>query len=185
MQKRYSPINQTLHWVTALCIFTILPLAWVMTNMPRDAASRADLFAWHETIGLVILFITGYRIVRRIFDGPPPHPARVARWERGLARATHWLLFLVLLWMPITGYLTASYGGHRVKLFDVVLAPALLPKNDEQQKLFVSLHLFGQWALYVLVVLHLSAVAFHLIWTKAGVLGRMLPAYATEPREGA
>jgi len=102
-----------------------------------------------------------------------------------LARATHWLLFLVLLWMPITGYLTASYGGHRVKLFDVVLAPALLPKNDEQQKLFVSLHLFGQWALYVLVVLHLSAVAFHLIWTKAGVLGRMLPAYATEPREGA
>ena len=143
MQKRYSPINQTLHWVTALRIFTILPLAWVMTNMPRDASSRADLFAWHETIGLVILFITGCRIVRRIFDGPPPYPARVARWERGLARATHWLLFLVLLWMPITGYLTASYGGHRVKLFDVVLAPALLPKNDEQQKLFVSLHLFG------------------------------------------
>lgn len=183
MQRRFSSINQALHWSTAFCMFAILPLAWVMTNMPLDAPRRAELFAWHETLGLIVLLITACRIVRRIFDGPPSYPASVARWERRLARATHWLLFLVLLWMPVTGYLTASYGGRQVKLFDAVLAPAILEKNDAQQKLFVSLHLFGQWAVYLLVALHLSGVAFHLIWTKAGVLGRMLPAHAAEPKE--
>ena len=32
MQSKYSPTNQALHWITALCMLAILPLAWVMTN---------------------------------------------------------------------------------------------------------------------------------------------------------
>jgi cytochrome b561 len=183
MQKRYSSTNQTLHWLTALCMFAILPLAWVMTSMRHDAPPRDTLFAWHETLGLIVLLVTACRIVWRIFDGPPPYPARVARWESGLAHATYWLFFVVLLWMPVTGFLTASYGGHRIKLFDLVLTPTILPKDDAQHKLFDSLHLLGQWAVYALIALHLSAVAFHLIWSGTGVLGRMLPANATEPQE--
>ncbi len=182
MQERYSPINQALHWVTALTMFAILPLAWVMTNMPADAPSRAALFAWHETLGLIVLVVTACRIVRRMVDGPPPYPARVARWERGLAHTVNALFFLVLLWMPVTGVLTASYGGHRVELFDLVAAPAILPENPSRAEAFDGLHRLGQWAVYALLLLHLSGVAFHLIWSKAGVLGRMLPAHATEPK---
>jgi cytochrome b561 len=183
MQKRYSPTNQVLHWLTALCMFAILPLAWVMTNMSRDAPFLPTLFAWHETLGLIVLFITAYRIVRRIFDGPPPYPPQVATWERHLAHTAYWLFFLMLFWMPITGFLMTSYFGHGVQLFDLIPTPAILSKDESQAKLFVALHLAGQWAIYGLIALHLSAVAFHLIWGKDGVLGRMLPASATEPKD--
>jgi cytochrome b561 len=184
MQRRYSSINQALHWVTALCMFAILPLAWVMTNMPTDAPSRAALFAWHETLGLIVLLVTAGRIIWRRFDGAPPYPAAVARWERRLAHATSAVFFLALAWMPVTGFLTAAYGGHQVELFDLVPTPAILRANAARAELFTSLHLAGQWAIYSLIALHLGAVAFHLIWTKAGVLGRMLPADATEPGRG-
>src|ERR1700683_60915 len=168
MQRRYSSSNQALHWLTALCIFAVLPLAWVMTNMPLDAPSRATLFAWHETLGLIVLFFTVCRIVLRLYDGPPPYPAQVARWERHLAHATYWVFFFVLLWMPITGFLTASYGGHRINLFNMILTPVILLKDNSRAKSFTSLHLLGQWAVYVLIVLHLGAVAFHVIWAKTG-----------------
>lgn len=184
MQRRYSSTNQALHWVTAVCMFTILPLAWVMTHVPLDVPLRATLFSWHETLGLTVLLITACRIVWRLFDGPPPYPPQVAGWERRLAHAASGLFFLVLLWMPVTGLLTASYGGHRVRLFDLIPAPSLLAMNDSRAHLFDSLHQFGQWIVYGLIALHLSAVAFHLIWSKTGVLGRMLPAHATEPKEG-
>jgi cytochrome b561 len=183
MQKRYSSINQALHWFAALCMFAILPLAWVMTNVRPGTPLRATLFSWHETLGLVVLFVTGVRLVWRMFDGPPPYHPQVARWERVLAHTTAGLLFLMLLWMPITGFFTASYGGHRIRLFNLIPTPAILPRVESQAKLFDSLHLFGQWAVYGLIALHLSAVAFHLIWDKNGVLGRMLPAHATEPKE--
>jgi cytochrome b561 len=51
MERRYSSLNQAPHWITAGCMFAILPLAWVMTNMKPDAAYREDLFNWHKTLG--------------------------------------------------------------------------------------------------------------------------------------
>src|SRR5205807_501502 len=112
-------------------------------------------------------------------DGPPPYPPTVARWERAIARATYWLFFAVLLWMPVTGFLTSYYGGHPVRLFDIIPTPQLLAENKQLSQFFDALHLAGQWAVYGLILLHLSGVAFHLIWLKDGLLGRILPRNAT------
>jgi cytochrome b561 len=181
VQRRFSPINQALHWVTAICMFAILPLAWVMTNAKPGTPLDEALFNWHKTLGVIVLLVTAFRIGWRFIDGPPPYPPAVARWEQVLAHAAYWLFFAVLLWMPVTGFLTSYYGGHPIKLFNLIPTPPLLPKDETRAKVFDSLHLFGQWAVYGLIALHLSAVAVHLMWRKDGVLGRMLPAYATDP----
>lgn len=183
MQARYSTVNQALHWVTAICMFAILPLAWVMTNAKPDSPLQHHLFNWHKTLGLVVLLVTAYRIVRRFTDGPPPYPPAIAKWEQALAHAAYWLFFFVLLWMPVTGFLTSGYGGHPVKLFDLIPTPAFPPRNPGLSELFATLHGLGQWVVYLLIALHLSAVAAHLAWRKSGLLGRMLPAHATEPRD--
>jgi cytochrome b561 len=184
LQPRYSKLNQSLHWITALCMFALLPLAWVMVNAKRGPATPS-LFAWHETLGAIVLLITAFRIVWRFVDGPPPYPPAVRRWEQGLARVTYWVFFAALIYMPVTGFLTAELGGHALKLFDAVPTPLLVTPDKAQDKLFTQLHLWGQWLIYVLIGLHLSAVAFHLIFRHDGVLGRMLPADAAEPAPGA
>jgi cytochrome b561 len=181
MQPRYSPLNQALHWITGVCMLAILPLAWVMTNAKEGTPFDEALFNWHKTLGAIVLLVTVFRIVWRFIDGPPPYPPMIAAWERTLAHAAYWLFFLVLLWMPITGFLTSTYGGHATKLFNLIPTPLLLPKNKDLSEFFAGLHGLGQWAVYALIVLHLSAVAMHLIWRKDGLLGRMLPANAAEP----
>ena len=181
MQPKYSPTNQALHWITALCMFAILPLAWVMTNAKEGTAFSSALYNWHKTLGGIVLLVTFVRIVWRFRDPPPAYLANVAAWDRTLAHIVYWLFFAVLIWMPVTGFLTSTYGGHATKLFNAIPTPLLLPHDKDPSDLFGTLHAAGQWAIYALIGLHLCAVAFHLIWRRDGVLGRMLPAYATEP----
>ena len=180
MQRRYSAMNQSLHWITALCMFAILPLAWVMTNAKEGTPFSEALFNWHKTLGVIVLLVTAFRIVWRFIDKPPPYPPTIARWDRALAQAVYGLFFLTLLWMPVTGFIMSTSEGYPTKLFNLIPTPQLWPKNDHLADQFGYLHALGQWAVYGLIGLHLLAVAFHLIWGRDGVLDRMLPADALE-----
>lgn len=181
MQPRYSRINQALHWLTAACLFAILPLAWVMTNADEKMKGLDALFNWHKTLGGIVLMLTAFRIVWRFIDPPPPYPPEIARWDRGLAHAIYWLFFATLLWMPITGEIMTLYDTHPTVLFDVIPTPQILKPDEHLEAWWGQLHALGQWAVYGLILLHLAGVAFHLIWGKDGVLGRMLPSYSAEP----
>ena len=180
MQARYSRLNQALHWLTAACMFAILPLAWVMTNAKEGTPFSSALFNWHKTLGVAVLLITACRIVWRFFDGPPAYPPRVAAWDQALAHIVYWLFFAVMIFMPVTGFLTSAYGGHALKLFNWIPTPQPVGQDKGLSDFYGSLHAWGQWAVYALIVLHLAAVAFHAIWGKDGVLGRMLPASAVD-----
>jgi cytochrome b561 len=180
MRRRYSALNQAVHWITALCMFAILPLAWVMTNAQAHPGVQHATYNWHKTLGLIVLALTLFRIVWRFVDKPPPYPAQVAAWDRTLAHLAYLLFFVVMIWMPVTGFIDSAYDGYPIKLFNLIQTPEIFPKNARMERLFARLHALGQWPTYALIVLHLTAVAFHLIWGKDGVLGRMLPQYATE-----
>ena len=58
MQRKYSPLNQSLHWITAICMFAILPLGWVMVNAKEGTALSSALFNWHKTLGMIVLLVT-------------------------------------------------------------------------------------------------------------------------------
>jgi cytochrome b561 len=181
MQPRYSPTNQALHWITAICMFAILPLAWVMVNAKEGTPLDTALFNWHKTLGGIVLLVTLFRIAWRFHDGPPAYPPAIQPIERVLAHAVYWLFLFMLVWMPVTGLLLTTFGGHPTKLFNVLQLPQLLAPDKGLAGLFGAMHIAGQWAVYALLVLHLGAVAMHLIWRRDGVLGRMLPENAAEP----
>ena len=182
MQPRYSAMNQALHWITAVCMLAILPLAWVMTNADRSKFHQAgDLYNWHKTLGGIVLLLTAFRLVWRMVDKPPAYPPEVKKWDKVVAHATYWLFFAALLWMPITGEIMTLYGRHPTVLFDLIPTPQILKPDDALEDYWGELHAYGQWAIYGLILLHLAGVAFHLIWGHDGVLGRMLPSYSAEP----
>ncbi|HEY3800768.1 MAG TPA: cytochrome b/b6 domain-containing protein [Caulobacteraceae bacterium] len=181
MQPRYSTANQVMHWITAICMLALLPIAWVMVNTRPQGPYVESLFNWHKTLGAIVLIVTAIRIVWRFVDPPPPYPPAIAPWERAVAQTIYWLFFAVLIWMPVTGLMASTFGGHATRLFDVLPTPLLMAPDKHLAGVFAGLHLWGQWAVYALIGLHLSAVAMHLIWRRDGVLGRMLPANAAEP----
>jgi len=172
---RYTPLAQALHWITALLMFSTVPLAWVMVNLPSTAHIADRLFTLHESIGLTILIIVAIRLIWRSRHPAPPLPSNFARWDRLLAQASHWLLYVILLGMPLSGYLMNAAGGYPIGFYWLFDVPGL-PKTPALANLGFWLHVvIGQWCVYVLVILHVTATAWHVAVRRDGVLERMLP----------
>ncbi len=173
--RRYNPTAQALHWLTALLMFTVVPLAWVMVNMAKSDPSRGSIFMLHKSFGLTILAIVAVRLGWRVTHPAPPLPAGFERWNRAMAFASHWLLYLILLGMPISGYILSSAAHFPVTYFGIFTLPGL-PKNMALAHAATWVHVgLGQWLVYGLVALHVLATAWHVAIRRDGVLNRMLP----------
>jgi cytochrome b561 len=180
--RRYTLTAQAFHWIVAALMLAILPLAWVMVSMPREAPSRELIYTIHKSIGLTILALVALRLLWRATHPAPPLPGRMARWERGAAFASHWLLYLILIGMPVSGYLLSSAGGNPVSYFGLFDLPAIA-KSDALRHAGVWVHVVtGQWLVYALIVLHVLATAWHVAVRRDGVLERMLPEQDYVPR---
>jgi cytochrome b561 len=176
--RRYTAAAQALHWVTAALMFTVLPLAWVMVNMAEGSPSRGLLYTLHKSVGLTILALVAVRLAWRARHPAPPLPGRLARWEAASAFASHWLLYLVLAGMPVSGYLLSAAGGHPVTYFGLFTLPGL-PKDDALAQAALWTHVVvGQWLVYALILLHLAATAWHVAVRRDTILDRMLPEQA-------
>ncbi|HLH11553.1 MAG TPA: cytochrome b [Methylovirgula sp.] len=171
---RHNQVQQTLHWLTALVIFTVLPLAWVMVHMGKEAHGRDLYFTAHKSFGLVALALIVARLVWRAIHRPPPMPVWLEKWETGLAHATHFLLYTIFIIMPVSGFILSSAGGHPVSFFGLFDFPQL-PKNKELSEIADRIHIFGQYAVYAFLAAHILGVVWHVAYRRDGVLDRMLP----------
>lgn len=182
--RRYTLTAQALHWVSAVLMFIVLPLAWVMVNMPRTAPDREWLFTLHKSVGLTILAVVMVRTAWRAAHPPPPPSTRSGRIEHFLAGAAHLLLYVVMIGMPISGYVYSIAGGNKVTYFDLFTLPAF-SRSDGARQVALWAHVFiGQWLAYALILAHLGAVAFHVAIRRDGQLDRMMPPQSPPPFEG-
>ena len=173
--RRYTATAQLLHWITAALMFTALPLAWVMVNMPRTAENRENVYTLHKSVGLTVLALVMVRLIWRARHPAPPLPRSMASWERRASHVSHWLLYLVLIGMPVSGFLISASGGHPVTYFGLFTLPGL-PRSEAAVQAGIWLHVVtGQWLVYGLILLHVLATAWHVAVRRDGVLDRMLP----------
>ncbi len=77
---RYNPVSQALHWVSALFIFAVLPLAWVAISLPNSEL-KGSMFVLHKSVGLTIFALVVLRIVWRMIRPAPLIPRRPRPWK--------------------------------------------------------------------------------------------------------
>jgi cytochrome b561 len=176
---RYNSVHQALHWLTAAVVFTILPLAWIMVHMAKDAPARGLYFTAHKSFGLVALALIIARLIWRALRPPPRLPVWIEKWEIGLAHATHFFLYVIFIVMPVSGFIASSASDHAVTFFGLFTLPQMA-KNEALAKLADRIHVFGQYAVYVFLALHILGVIWHVAFRKDGVLERMLPEQVNE-----
>jgi len=163
-----------LHWGMALLILVLFVLGWVAVSLPLSPL-KLKLFYWHKSLGLLALLLVGLRLVWRLVD-PPPRPVDgLAAWERGLARWAHLLLYLLMLSMPLSGWLINSAANFPFKPFGLFALPDLVRPDKTLQAELELLHLTGFWLLAGLLVLHVAAALRHHFVKRNPVLRRMLP----------
>ena len=170
----YTATAMWFHWITALLIASILPIAWVMTNMDHGNAWRGLLYTLHKSIGLTIVAVIALRLLWRATHPAPPLAGRAGTAVAALARTNHWLLYAVLLAMPVSGYLLSATGRFPISYFGLFTVPGI-GDHPALRHTATSVHLIGQWVVYALVVLHLLGTSYHVVIARDGTLGRMLP----------
>lgn len=171
MAARYTGIAQSLHWLTTAMLFLMLPFVWVAENFP-PGSTRVFWYLLHESFGICIFLLVLARLTWRSVHPAPPLPDGEPKALRFLSGATHWLLYAVLLVMPVSGYLIAS-NGQAVPFFGLPLPG--LPKNDRLALWADTVHVYCQFAVYALVILHIAGTVWHVAVRRDGLLDRMLP----------
>lgn len=164
---RYSSVAIWFHWIIA---------AAVIANIAIALAYR-PLMGWHKTIGLTVLALTIGRLAWRLAHRPPPLPPGLKRWEVGVAHAVHWTFYLLLLAMPVSGWLMVSGSEKRRPLtwfgaFDIPYLPVGRAAGDAGH----SAHGVLGWLTIALVVLHIAAALRHHFLLRDRTLARMAPA---------
>src|SRR5665213_613400 len=104
--RRYANVAIVLHWLIAFGILFQVSLAWRFQDLHTPEGFA--LTQLHKSVGITILVLSLARLAWRLMNPPPPLPADLAGWEKGLAHAVHWGLYGIMIGMPLTGWLMVS-----------------------------------------------------------------------------
>jgi cytochrome b561 len=163
-----------LHWVSAALVLLLLALGVCMVQLVGDAAMRFELTQTHKSIGIAVLALTLVRLCVRIgADAPAPGPA--PRSLRIAAAATHACLYILLLAMPLSGWLMTTTTPVRVPtwVFGLFELPYPLAPDMTAYRLARSIHAGSAVALASLVVLHVAAALAHAFVRRDRIFARM------------
>ncbi len=180
--ERYHPVAVWLHWIIALLILANLALG-IGAPHAADALQR-PLIDLHKSIGISLLFLVLARIIWRLTNRPPALPEHYARWERFAAHGAHGLLYVMILAVPITGWLHDSAWSagpsHPMSLFWLIpwfrlgFIANLDPATKHHLHLLLgSIHYNLAFALLALVALHVVAALKHQVIDRHPELQRM------------
>lgn len=174
MTQRYSTTAIVLHWLVALLVFAAFPLGLYMADLPLSP-NRLKLFSYHKWIGVSVFLLVAIRLAWRANHRAPAPLAGMPRWQTIAAVATHHSLYLLMVAVPLSGWLMSSAFGFQTVWFGILPLPDLVQKDKALGELLRSVHGSLNWLMLALVVLHIAAALKHHFIDRDGLMQRMNP----------
>lgn len=169
----YGTTAKTLHWLVVGLLVVQYLIGWFMPDIRRGMQPGAAM-TWHISLGTVILAVIVLRLIWRLAHPVAPE-SYLPAWQRVSSEAVHWLLYVLVLTTTLSGWLFASTRGWTVSWFFMVPLPMLTAGNAPLMRTINGWHQKFEWALLILVGLHVAAALVHLFYYRDGVMRRMLP----------
>ncbi|MGL4094325.1 cytochrome b [Agrobacterium cavarae] len=171
---RYQPIQRFLHWTMAAMIITALGLGLYCSYLPHGSDQREFLLEIHKSLGMTALCLIVLRIPIRASSGEPAWRVPPSPLVRIASKAGHGLLYVLMLIMPVTGYMTSGSEGRSIPWFGLFSWPNFMTYSQSFGQTLSTVHDFGGYAFFAVLGLHLVAVAWHRLVKKDEVLSRMV-----------
>lgn len=170
---RYDRLAMALHWIVVLLVVTVGTLGLLHDSWPRS--SQAFWINLHAVLGLLLWALIVTRLGWRLTHRPPPLPAQAGAYARRLSEPVHWLLYLLLLVIPLLGVVTFIWHG-RVFDFGFFQVNFHVKSNRAIFHPTEDIHGYLAYTLFTLAALHALAALWHHFVRRDGVLLRMWPA---------
>jgi cytochrome b561 len=172
MNTHFAPLARLLHWLMAVLLLAML---FIGAGMVASVSERHEwLLHLHKPLGIALLALVVIRLLVRFSTRQPPLPAELPPVQVLAAKASHWLLYALMLAMPLLGWAMISAAGDPVMLSSSLQLPAIVPANAQLFAFLRKAHGYLAYLLFLTVLVHLAAALFHGLIRRDGVLQSML-----------
>lgn len=174
-RRRYSRVAMLLHWLIAIGVIAQWRIAETAEHAATEEAGR-EVMSNHFSLGVILLVLAVLRLAWRLVRPNPPLAAHLAAWEKWLAKITHTLFYVLLIAMPLVGWLAMSKYGRPVDVFGIFAMPVLpVAPDPEGAKALFGFHATAGITLLAVAAVHVLGTLKHTLIDKDGNLFRMLP----------
>lgn len=174
----YSAAARHMHWVTAGAVLLMVPAGLAMTYRGNtlniwDGVTDA-MYSAHKLLGFLVLWLVAGRLIYRLLKGAPSDEPTLTWWQKAGSHLVHWLLYGLLLMVPLLGWVGISLYPS-LKVFGLFSLPALASPNQDLAGKVLEVHGTLAIVMALLACAHIGAALYHHLIRKDGVLRRMLP----------
>jgi cytochrome b561 len=172
----FHPLARLLHWIMAVLILVML---FVGVGMITTVSSKHQwLLAIHRPLGATLLVLVLLRLCVRLRFKPPALPVDMPAWLQFLAHASHWVLYGLMIAIPLVGWAMLSAGGYPIMLGSAWHLPPLLPANGELFAWLRVAHGCLAYLLFLTILGHMGAALYHALIRRDDVFPSMtFPSY--------
>ena len=192
MTNRYTNTAKALHWAMAILLFGLLALGFYMHDLPLSP-QKLQFYSWHKWAGVTVFLLVIVRLAWRVTHQPPALPAglRQIHADRALpdslpedlqkaVHAGHFLLYALMIAIPLSGWLMSSAKGFQTVWFGILPIPDLIGKNKEAGDILQNVHVSLNFFFIVVIAGHVGAALKHHFIDRDDILTRMLPGHSRE-----
>ena len=202
--RHYSCIAIALHWAIAALILYNIWLGWrysgadsalgVVQHLPGLKQSLAHVatkglaqytvLQLHKSVGFTVLALSLVRLAWRLVNKPPAYSREFKPWEEIVSHAVHWGFYIVMIGLPLTGWIMVSASPTNIPtlLYKHIPFPHLgfihsmaMDSRKAVNATTTDLHYRLVNLTYLMLALHVGAALKHQFWDRDEVLWRMLP----------
>lgn len=169
----YGWVSRAIHWTMAVAIIGMLGFGTFIANM-QPSLSNLWMYGAHKTVGMCLLALVLLRLIwHRISQPPAILSDGIAPWQMAAARWTHLALYVLMLAVPLTGWIASAATGIDVVIFGSITLPPVAPASEAWDRVFFALHGGLTKLLLALLVLHASGALIRYVRHGDRTLQRM------------
>ena len=168
--KEYGLLAKLFHWITFIILIAQIPFGFYLVGL-EFSDRRIDLENIHILIGIAIFYITLFRLVWKFFNSSPTEGNSFFKGQIFIAKANHFFLYLSIFAITISGILKKLYMGEKLNF--IFFNFGFEKDNFQLADSFYTVHIYANYLLITLVILHILAVVAHHFIFKDKILKKI------------
>lgn len=178
-ETTYGSVSKAFHWGIFILVALMLICGFFMEDLPESMQGMTYML--HKSTGLLILGLMVLRLIWHWMNQVPLFPSAMSSAQRFVARFVHWLFYIILLAMPLDGWIMSTAAGRIPTFYGLVSLPfpGIVP-NKELANTLADLHEILAYVLLFLILGHTLAALKHHYVDKDNILLRMMPNHQKE-----